>query len=59
VTHTSAVPLHKVIITDLKAEFESMALPMSMRLRDQAMRKIEEERWMFESSDRFHSTRLR
>ena len=47
-----------VAVADDIAELENTALPMSTRLRDQAMRKIEEERWMFEPSDRYQ-TRLR
>nr|POE65067.1 hypothetical protein CFP56_34735 [Quercus suber] len=33
-------------------EFEAMTAPMLLRLREQAMQKIEGERWLFESSSR-------
>ncbi|KAK5119986.1 hypothetical protein LTR85_007062 [Meristemomyces frigidus] len=36
-------------------EYDAMAPGMMMRLREQAMQRIENERWMFEPLDRYHT----
>ncbi|KAK5167355.1 uncharacterized protein LTR77_007054 [Saxophila tyrrhenica] len=36
-----------------EADFEQLRLPMMMRLREQVMQQLEEERWRYEPLDRF------
>lgn len=42
-----------LLLTRGFVEYEGIAPAMMIRLREQAMRKIEEERWMFEGLDRY------
>ncbi|KAK4548508.1 hypothetical protein LTR36_009418 [Oleoguttula mirabilis] len=39
-------------------EYDDMALGMMIRLREQAMQRLESERWLFEPLDRYHSRHL-
>lgn len=41
--------------TDLGAEFDEIAPTLMVRLREQAMQKIESERWMYEPLDRYQA----
>lgn len=41
--------------TDLGAEFDEIAPTLMVRLREQAMQKIENERWMYEPLDRYQA----
>ena len=36
------------------AEIEKLHPAMMMRLREQVMQQLEDERWMYEPVDRFH-----
>lgn len=43
------------LYTDLGAEFDEIAPTLMVRLREQAMQKIESERWMYEPLDRYQA----
>ncbi|RMZ23491.1 hypothetical protein D0859_12470 [Hortaea werneckii] len=43
------------LYTDLDAEFDEIAPTLMVRLREQAMQKIESERWMYEPLDRYQA----
>lgn len=40
--------------TDYCTELEQLRLPMMMRLREQVMQKLDDERWQYEATDKFH-----
>lgn len=52
------IPLHGLHDALTEAEFEQERPRMAMRLREEVMAKLEDERWLYEPADRFQPNGL-